>query len=107
MSGRFVSGRLLDSPGVVDPESPGGAAVAGDVAPLGPGVDDVGFDAEAGGDVGDAESVSCRGWGSMSRCWWAEPRARSRQAASTSGGKGMHQRLAGPRRAGRTPALIQ
>jgi transposase InsO family protein len=32
---------------------------------------------------------------------------RQRQAASTSVGKGMHQRFAGPRRAGRKPALIQ
>lgn len=75
--------------------------------PIGPGVDDVGFDAEAGGDVGDAEFGVVSGLGSMSRCWWTEPRARSRQAASTSGGKGMHRRLAGPRRAGRIPALIQ
>jgi len=41
-------------------------------------------------------SPSARGAGSVLRCWWAEPVARSRQAASSWGGKGMAHRPAGP-----------
>ena len=54
---------LLDGGGEGDPESSGVAAAAGDVAPLGPVVDDVGFDAEACGDVGDAEFGVASGFG--------------------------------------------
>src|SRR5574342_570700 len=49
--------------GQADPHSPGGAAAAGQVAVLGPVVDDVGLDAEVGGDVGDGVLVVAAGAG--------------------------------------------
>ena len=54
---------VLDGGGEVDPQPSGVASPGGDVAPLGPAVDDVGFDAEAAGGIGDAELVSRRGAG--------------------------------------------
>ena len=48
---------LFDYGVEVDPESSGGAATCGDVAALGPVVDDIGFDTEVVGGLGDAYFV--------------------------------------------------
>ena len=83
----------------MDPQAAAWAAAGGQVAPFGPGVDDVGLDAEMVGDLGDAELLVALGCVVDVVVLVGEPVARSRQACSTSGGKGMHQRPAGPRRA--------
>jgi hypothetical protein len=102
------SGQACSAEGVKSTHSPSGvASPSGYVAPFCPCVDDVGLDAEPGGDLGDRELLLAGAGGLVLRCWWAELAARSRQACSTSGGKGMHQRPAGPRRAARSPDLIQ
>src|SRR5215218_7059556 len=54
----------LDVRGEADPKATGGAAAGGDVAAFGPVVDDVGLDAESGGDVGDAALV-VGAWGGV------------------------------------------
>src|SRR6266508_2784598 len=54
----------LELGGEADPQATGGAAAGGDVAVFGPVVDDVGFDAESGGDVGDAVLV-VGAWGGV------------------------------------------
>jgi hypothetical protein len=54
---------VLDVGSEVDPESSGVTAPAGEVAGLRPVVDDVGFDTEVGGDVGDAEFGGVSGLG--------------------------------------------
>ena len=48
---------MLDCGGEVDPQPSGGTAAGGQVARFSPCVDDVGLDAEAAGDVGDAQLV--------------------------------------------------
>src|SRR6266536_3019447 len=50
--------------GEEDPDAATGGSSAGEMATLGPVVDDVGFDAEAGGDVGDAVLV-VGAWGGV------------------------------------------
>ena len=52
---------MLDCGGEVDPQPSGGTAAGGQVAPFSPCVDDVGLDAEAAGDVGDAQLVLAAG----------------------------------------------
>src|SRR6266487_4069417 len=54
----------LDVGGEADPDAATGGSSAGEMVALGPVVDDVGFDAEAGGDVGDAVLV-VGGWGGV------------------------------------------
>jgi hypothetical protein len=51
--GDSLQARGFDVRGEVDPDSAARAAACGEVAPFGPVVDDVGFDAEVGGDLGD------------------------------------------------------
>src|SRR6266498_5981691 len=54
----------LDVGGEADPDAAAGGSTAGELAALGPVVDDIGFDAESGGDVGDAVLV-VGAWGGV------------------------------------------